>query len=305
MNIAVIGLGVQGKKRKAFLGNSCTVTVDPISSMAKYKSIEQVPQNSFDAAFVCTPDSVKLKIIEYLIKNRKHVLCEKPLSFTKSTDFDDFEAKANQNQVLLYTAYNHNFEQSINDAKKLIDKKFLGEIYQVRIFYGNGTARVVSNSSWRDSGLGVISDLGSHCISMIKYWFPDLEFSLKLGSYDSFETISPDSSILISTNTSPRIFIDVTLCSWKNTFRAEITGENGVINIHGLNKWGESKLIIQKRILPSGIPSEDISVYKAGDKTWQLEHDHFLFSVKHKLPTNLAIDKFIFNTLNSISLGKA
>ena len=297
MKIAVIGLGVQGRKRKDILGNYCTSTVDPYSNLANYKRIEDVPLNSFDAAFVCTPDSVKLEIIEYLVRNRKHVLCEKPLSLSSSQDFDKLEILANHQKIALYTAYNHNFEGSIKEAKEIIADNFLGHIYQIRIFYGNGTAQLVSNSDWRDTGLGIIPDLGSHCIGIIKYWFPDLDFTLKLANFDKFETKAPDNAILISTESYPRILIELSFCSWKNNFQAEIVGKNGSIGIYGLSKWGESKLITQQRILPSGIPTENIRVFESGDKTWSLEQNYFFDLITRKSYTTLTTDKFIYEKL--------
>ena len=297
MRIALIGLGIQGRKRKDFLGNYCALTVDPYSHLANYKRIEDVPLKSFDAAFVCTPDSVKYQIIEYLVRNRKHVLCEKPLILTNAQDFDKLEILANHKNVAIYTAYNHNFEQSIKEAGELIDSNFLGLIYQIRIFYGNGTSKLVSTSDWRDSGLGIVPDLGSHCIGIIKYWFPKLDFKLKLVSFDNFETKAPDNAILISTKSNPRILIELSFCSWKNNFRAEIVGEKGSIGIYGLGKWGESKLTSQQRILPSGIPNESIRVFEPGDKTWKSEQEYFFDLVTKKSPTNLANDKFIYEKL--------
>ena len=32
------------------------------------------------------------------------------------------------------------------------------------MFYGNGTARLVRDSAWRDQGAGVLPDLGSHLL---------------------------------------------------------------------------------------------------------------------------------------------
>ena len=43
-------------------------------------------------------------------------------------------------------------------------------------FYGNGTAINVKNSTWRDVGQGVISDLGSHLIDL-----SDFLFGMKMG----------------------------------------------------------------------------------------------------------------------------
>ena len=37
------------------------------------------------------------------------------------------------------------------------------------MFCGNGTARLVRNSLWRDKGNGVLGDLGSHLIDTTKF----------------------------------------------------------------------------------------------------------------------------------------
>ena len=53
--------------------------MDPVQPRARYKSVEQVPLDHYDAALVCTPDAAKLAILRYLLGNGKHVLVEKPL----------------------------------------------------------------------------------------------------------------------------------------------------------------------------------------------------------------------------------
>ena len=296
-----MGFGIQGMKRKAILGDACSAIVDPVSKLAQFKKVEDVPLDTYDAAFVCTPDTFKLSIIEYLIKNSKHVLCEKPLSFPKSDDFDRIEALANFNNVKLYTAYNHKFEHSIVEAKKLIDSNFIGKIYQLRLFYGNGTAKLIASSDWRDTELGIISDLGSHCISLVNYWFPNLTFSFKVANADSYENKAPDNAILVSSQLNPRIIIELSYCSWKNAFYAEMVGEDGTIGIYGLCKWGNSKLIQMKRVLPSGIPIENTTEYESGDKTWSIEQNHFFDLIFRNIPVDLKVDKLIFNSLNLAS----
>src|SRR5208282_6275472 len=79
MRVVIAGLGVQGKKRLAIAGSDAVATVDPVASDARYKRIEDVPIDTFDSALVCTPDSVKVPILTYLLGHGKHVLVEKPL----------------------------------------------------------------------------------------------------------------------------------------------------------------------------------------------------------------------------------
>lgn len=79
MKIAIVGLGIQGRKRMPFAGADLVATIDPVALDAQYRRIQDVPLGSYDAALVCTPDDAKLAILEYLLSNGKHVLVEKPL----------------------------------------------------------------------------------------------------------------------------------------------------------------------------------------------------------------------------------
>ena len=62
MRVIVIGLGIQGVKRRAIAGAACVATVDPDREEADYRHVGDVPLGSFDAALVCTPDGAKVEI---------------------------------------------------------------------------------------------------------------------------------------------------------------------------------------------------------------------------------------------------
>jgi len=110
MRVIVVGLGVQGKKRLAVAGNEAVATVDPVNPDAKYKSVEDVPLGSYDAALLCIPDEPKIKVISYLLSNRKHVLVEKPLFADEPSRLLKLKQLAEANRTVCYTAYNHRFE---------------------------------------------------------------------------------------------------------------------------------------------------------------------------------------------------
>ena len=117
------------------------------------------------------PDDQKLGVLEYCIKNKKHVLVEKPLLVKNNKILKRLEKVSTKNKTVLYVAYNHRFEPGIVKLKETIKSKKLGKLYKCRIFYGNGTAKLVKKSKWRDKDLGVISDLGSHLLDICLYLF--------------------------------------------------------------------------------------------------------------------------------------
>ena len=274
MRIVVIGLGVQGKKRKAVAADDLVACVDVALSGADYRSIEDVPLASFDAALVCTPDQAKFEILRYLLANRKHVLVEKPLLAESEKDLLDLDELARANHVTCYTAYNHRFEPHFVRLKETLSAGVLGKIYLIRVFYGNGTALDVKRSVWRDQGLGVLADIGSHLIDTMLFWFGEIGSEFQVWSYDNFENAACD-HVLFGSRGNPTIELEATLLSWRNTFTLDVFGDAGSAHINCLCKWGPSTFTLRERVLPSGRPTEETETRECADPTWALEYEHF------------------------------
>ncbi len=201
-------------------------------------------------------------------------------------------------QAACYTAYNHRFEPHIARLKKILDSGNLGRIYLAKFFYGNGTARDVRNSAWRDNGLGVFSDLGSHMLDMAHFLFGPNGEAGELWCADRFENKAPD-HVLFGYRGKPVLEMEATLLSWRNTFRLDLFGELGSAHIDCLCKWGPSTLTIRKRVLPSGRPEESVEVIEQPDPTWQLEYDHFL-ALCGTAGTNLENDIWIHEKIRKL-----
>ena len=78
MRAVVVGMGVQGKKRKSILGKEFVYSVDKFIK-SDFKNLSDVPKKHYDTVFACVPDKEKIKIIKYCIENKKHILIEKPI----------------------------------------------------------------------------------------------------------------------------------------------------------------------------------------------------------------------------------
>ena len=281
MKSIVVGLGVQGNKRYNVAQKDCVATVDPLNPKASYSRVEEVDLNSYDSAILCVPDQEKKNLINYFVENGIHMMIEKPLWFDNLQLFKKYEKLILKKKLISYTAYNHRFEPHFIKTKKILDKKILGKIYKCRLFYGNGTAKLVKNSEWRDKGLGVLKDLGSHLLDTIFYWFGYIN-KWELVKLNKFENNSPDHAILISKNNGIFIELEMSLLSWRNTFSCQIIGEKGSIHIDSLCKWGPSTFLLRKRKLPSGIPFEKKNVLIKNDPTWLKEYSYFKELVKKK-----------------------
>lgn len=303
MKVVVAGLGVQGQKRRAVAGGDVAAIVDPYHRDANYIRIEDVPLDIYDAALLCVPDGPKIAMIQYLLNHRKHVLVEKPLFASDPADLIRLKSVADDNRTVCYTAYNHRFEPHFVRMRNAIASGRLGRIYSVRMFYGNGTARLVRDSAWRDEGAGVLADLGSHLLDTALFWFGKPVHGFRVHTANCFENRAFDQVAfgnVASSDSGPLLQLEVTLLSWRNHFYADVYAERGSAHISSLCKWGPSTFCIRDRKLPSGRPDEESITLIQADPTWKLEYEHFKGLCTATL-SNIDNDIWINSTLSGLS----
>lgn len=300
MRTIVVGLGVQGHKRQRFAGADFVASVDIKNKHANFVDIRNVAVDSYDSALLCVPDAAKVELIEYLIDNGKHALVEKPLVAKDEATLKKLERRAREKDVVIYVAYNHRFEPHFVRMRDLIATGVLGKIFRCRMFYGNGTARLVRDSEWRDQGAGVLDDLGSHVLDTARFWFGEIGDKFSIVSADRFENRSPDHVVFASTGSTPRLEFEMTLLSWRNHFTCDVFAEHGSAHISSLCKWGPSEFTHRFRILPSGRPPEQTVTLVQDDPTWALEYEHFKTLCSERRPTDLSNDIWLNRTLRTL-----
>ena len=292
MKTAIIGMGVQGRKRQYVCGENFAVWIDPHNKgqifqepYNRYDYIQDAPLDEYEAAIVCTPWQITFDTTKYLIENKKHVMAEKPLWCVGQSALKDLIYLAAKNEVVLYTAYNHRFEPSIQNAKDLLDNRKIGRVYFCRIFYGYGSVTHVQESSWQDdkNSIGIFGGMVPHLLDTLQFlfggysWFQNVE----LVAENKFENKTPDHVIFKTNNGSAFIECEGTYFAWKNHFAVDIFGEKGSIHINDLVKWGECQLEWRKRVYPSGVPKISKATWCGDDESWQKEWDYF----KHLIET--------------------
>ncbi|MBM86659.1 MAG: oxidoreductase [Rhodospirillaceae bacterium] len=300
MRVVVAGLGVQGHKRRAVAGDECIATVDPFNPEADYTDLDNVPLHSYDALLACVPDSPKVDLIRFCIARGKHILVEKPLWPAEVVEIQDLEARARAAGVVVYTAYNHRFEPHFVAMRNLVASGKLGRLYRCRIFYGNGTARLVRESDWRDRGGGVLPDLGSHLLDTVRFWFGEHSNGFELISADRFENRAPDHVVLATRRSEPGLELEMSLLSWRNHFTCDLFAENGSAHIESLCKWGQATFTFRERVLPSGRPPEERRTLLQPDPTWKLEYSHFKQLCISGVETDLSRDVWLANLLSRL-----
>jgi scyllo-inositol 2-dehydrogenase (NADP+) len=269
----LVGLGNIGQKRHAILGERCVATVDPYNPDADYLTPDACPAGKYDAVVLAVPNQVKLELLERFLGLGKHVLLEKPLLFPNRDLAVRLDRLARERGAIWYTSYNHRFEPLLQALKRELDRERIGRLYFGRLFYGNGTVGNVVGT-WRDQGLGVLEDLGSHLLDLSGYLLGYHGQTFTASALQRHEAQSFDRIVLASSD--GRLELEGTFLCWKNTFTIDLYGEHGSLHVHGLPKWGPSELIVRERVRPSGVPRETRESVAGGtDVTWQRDLEHF------------------------------
>ena len=127
-----------------------------------YKIKDILDNEEIKIVFVCVPTYLIYKYAKLILKNKKNVFLEKPVS-TSSKKILELIKLSKFYNVKIMTGYIYLYNKYINYIKKQITTKRLGKINYVELNRKNyGPIRDDVSSLW---------DLASHDLSIIKYFF--------------------------------------------------------------------------------------------------------------------------------------
>lgn len=297
MKSLIIGYGVQGKKRAKFLKKKKYLIYDKFNSKSDFSNFKEIPIKKISHAYICLPEKEKYKYIIKLLKEKIHILVEKPLILSLKEELN-IKKLLKKNKVTLYTAYNHRFEPHFIKTKKILESGTIGKVYNVELYYGNGTAKLWKNS-WREKNkYSILHDLGVHLLDTFNFWFGFMpeKFNTAIKSRNELNCFD---FINFNSDKKFKSSFTVSVIDWRNKFEANIIGQKGSVHINSLCKWGPSRLTIRKRIFPSGKPKEKIFTKICSDPTWKSEEKYFR-KISKKGLSNFLNDSVIKKSLNKI-----
>ena len=286
MRYAVVGYGNLGRIRARVLGDRCVATVDPVAPDASHRAIGEVGPDTYDAVVIATPNDVKLGLVRELLGRGRSALVDKPFLFT--ADEGAALAAAASGGAVWVTSYNFRYEPLVVRAAELLSEGAIGALDRARLVYGNGTVRNWIGT-WRETGSGVIEDLGVHLIDLAPR-FGLAGDGLELLQARSVESGTFDYALFATADR--RAIFEVANVFWKNIFALDFHGLEGSLHIRGLGKWGGGTLTWHRRAYPSGVPTTVVETFPAGDVTWEHDLREFEQSVRrgeHSLENDLRL----------------
>ena len=195
MRVIVVGLGVQGHKRRRFAGSDFVCSVDAATRRRISATSREVPLDTLRCrAGLHARLSRKSNSSSYLLEQRQARARREAAGAADARRAGAARAATRAQPASFSTPPTITASSRIIvRMRDLVASGALGDIYRCRMFYGNGTARLVRNSEWRDQGAGVLDDLGSHVLDTARFWFGDIGDEFSMVSADRFENRSAGS----------------------------------------------------------------------------------------------------------------
>ena len=136
-----------------------------------YREVTEAPD--IDVVHIATPNTLHKDALVSAMAAGKHIYCEKPLVASASEAREVAEAVADYRGTA-QMVFQCRFSPASMRAKELIDEGFLGELLSFRAaFLHGGSASPEAPLKWKlskeISGGGVLFDLGSHVIDLMRH----------------------------------------------------------------------------------------------------------------------------------------
>lgn len=253
------------------------------------KSLDEgLSNDSIDIVIVSVVNKFSKNISVLALKNKKHVLCEKPMGINFK-EASDIKAAAKFYKRKFKCGFNHRYHPAIQEAFKLCKKNQIGKILYIRGVYGHG-GRKGYEKEWRAkkslSGGGELLDQGCHLIDLC-HWFFGFEkvkniYGIAKPLFWEMK-VDDNAFIVFETENGKVAHLHATWTQWKNLFKFEIYGTKGALEINGLGKsYGIETLKIYKRHKLGKLPEIIEKEFKGNDNSWEHEWMDFILAIESK-----------------------
>lgn len=295
LNTAVIGMGIVGKRRMHFIERNKNYNLVAVSdigfkkdfkkkNICYYKNYNSIKNHKIDCVFVTLPNYLAPVVTCEFLKKNISVFCEKPPGRNIS-DIKKVIRIENKHKGKLMYGFNHRYHGSVQVAKNIIEKKYLGEVLNIRGLYGKSKIVTYNKGEWRAkrkfAGGGILLDQGIHMLDIINYFCGPFNnyksfVSNKYWNYD----IEDDVFAIFKSLNGVIASIHSTAIQWEHKFRIEICLQKGSIELNGIlsgtKSYGSESITIIKvknNKFKNKITKKKISFNK--DNSWKKEIEEF------------------------------
>jgi predicted dehydrogenase len=300
LRVGIAGYGVVGKRRRQFIdlhpGLTTVAVCDRTFSsdgvlpdgVRRYRTYEPLLEEDLDVLFVCLTNDIAPDATIAGLERGLHVFCEKPPGRDLSDVARVMLVERKHPELKLKYGFNHRYHDSARDALRIIRRKELGNVINLRGVYGKSAIITFKDNDWRSkralAGGGILLDQGIHMVDMMRLFAGDFVdvYSFVSNGYWHHD-VEDNAYALMRTRDGVVAMLHSSATQWRHRFHLEIALTEGTIIMSGIlsgsKTYGaETITIAYKSPDDAGDPREVTTRYNQ-DNSWRDEIAEFYDSI--------------------------
>jgi len=191
---------------------------------------EMLADPEIDIVVICTPDQTHKEMTLAALEAKKHVLCEKPMAL-KMDECREMIAASRKAETKMMVGQVSRYQKSFAEAKKLIDRGEIGELFYVESEYAHDYSKI--GNGWRLDPLrhGFLGG-GCHAVDLLRWIAGDPEEIMAYSNHKMLKDWPTDDCTIaimkFPNDVLGKVFVS-TGCKRAYTMRSVFYGSKGTI----------------------------------------------------------------------------
>lgn len=215
-----------------------------------YSNLTAMAQDTeIDAVINALPNYLHAPITISMLKNGKHVLCEKPMALTVE-EAKSMLAAAEGSRRVLAIAYPWRFDEQMNWLRRVVQSGILGTIFRINAHSIVAGAGPPPGSWLRDrklAGGGALIDVGVHGLNSVAFLFGDnrrpLRVFAKCARHFGLGTTEDTATVFIDFDNSMTVVLEA---GWQHPVALEPHGALEVFGVEGYARVFPAQLLCDR-----------------------------------------------------------
>ncbi len=240
----VAGVFSKDKKKSKQFGESLGLDqnrcYNDFKIMAKKESERS---DGVEAIGIMTPSGDHYKIAKEFIKNKVHIICDKPLT-SNVEDALSLECLVNKQKIVFALTHNYSGYPMLREAKKLVEKNKIGKIKVINVEYPQGYTVAVKKKDekntlkWRlDKNMCgpsmILAEIGTHAYHLMKYvtGLEVKEVSAEVNSLSDEISVDDNAFMILRMSNKARgsIWVSSAATGGENGLKIRVFGTKGAV----------------------------------------------------------------------------
>lgn len=189
----------------------------------KVKVVSDIKEviNEIDAAFVVTPTSTHFELVKYLLENKKHVFCEKPVC-SNDEEAKKLKEVASGTNVVLQVGHSERFHEAWDKLRETF--RNTPTPYTVRI-------NRVAPFKGRATDVDVVQDLAIHDLDLVLHLFKEKPLTVDAHGFKIRTNNWDHASIHVEMEKNCHAYVTVGRNATREVRELEVISKNGMYTV--------------------------------------------------------------------------